>query len=113
MNDLYNSLSKLFPYSTFEPPVMSFSNKLKDGKPNIWEIDDHIYSLKLEIIDKNINIIALTNQVATLGFATNAVNIIHDFAYKNKLKIFIINDESAGYWKKIIEKYDDNIISIK
>jgi len=111
--DLFNSLSELYPYTIMENNIMQFSNKLKDdGMPNVWGIEDHICALKLKIEDKNIYIIAIANQGGPLGFATKVVDIIHTFAIKNNYKIIISNDESGGYWEKIIAKYNDSIISI-
>jgi len=112
MNELYKSLSHMFPFSVMEDNIMLFSNKLKNGKPNIWGIEDHIYALKLKIIDKTIDIVAIVNQGGPLGFATAAIDIIHEFAIENDYKIIISNDESGGFWDRIIAKYDDGIISI-
>ena len=96
-----------------EDNIMLFSNKLKeDGMPNIWGIEDHISSLKLRINEMNIEIVAISNQGGPLGFATKVVDIIHDFAVRNGYKIIISNDESGGYWDRIVAKYNDNVISI-
>lgn len=111
---LFNNLSKMFPYSSFENNIMLFSNKLNNNSSiNIWGIEDHIYSLKLKIVDSTINIIAISNQGGPLGYATKIVDIIHDFALANNYNINIVNDESGGYWNKIISKYNDNIITVK
>ena len=93
---------------------MYFSNILKDdGSPDIWNIEKHIFSLKLKIIEKNIHIIAIANQTGIPGLGTKIVDVIHNFSVINNYKIIIVNDESNGYWNKIIEKYNDDIIYIK
>ena len=111
---LYTILSKLYPYSLFDNNMMFFSNKLKrDGTIDIWNDDNNLYSLKIKIINNTIVIIALLNQGGPLGISTRSIDILHNFAINNNYTILIENDESYGYWERIIKKYNDNIITIK
>lgn len=112
LEELYISLQEIFPYSSKDDNVMLFSNKLKDGEPNVWGIEDGIYALKLKIINNTIVIVAIANQAGPLGLGFNVVTKLHDFAIDNNYKIVISNDESMGFWNRVIRKFDDGIISI-
>ena len=111
---LYILLCEIFEFHIQQDNIMLFSNKLKeDGTLNIWCIEDSVFSLKLRIIENNIVIVAIANQSGVKGLGTNVVDIIHDFAVEHNYNIVIENDESYGYWDKIVAKYNDDIIKIK
>lgn len=112
MDELFSILSKLYLYTFKENNNMSFSNKLKDDNPDVWGIENGISALKLKVVNNKIIIIAIINQTGTLGFGTKVIDILHYFAKENNYNIIINNDESGGFWKKIIKKYNDGIISI-
>ena len=112
LDDLYISLQEIFPFSYKDDNIMLFSNKLKDDKPNVWGIEDGIYSLKLKIVDNTIVIVAIANQSGPLGLGFKVITKLHDFAIDNGYKIVINNDESMGFWDRVIKKFDDGIISI-